>query len=150
MKQLSRKTIEKLELLDNNFKRWWRGYEGRIIIRNFIIGIQNLIKWFPAIWKDREWDHVFILDILKQKLYFTAKYNIEQEHYVGWEREVELMTTCIKLIGYINSNYYENKIISKGTGNYTDLELGQAYKQHEKAKKLLFHILNERIERWWC
>ena len=37
-------------------------------IKSFIISIKNLIKWFPIIWKDRDWDDHYIWEIMKNKL----------------------------------------------------------------------------------
>ena len=28
-------------------------------------GVQNLYKWFWIIWKDRDWDHHYIFEVLK-------------------------------------------------------------------------------------
>ena len=57
--------LEKLKL-------WWE-FEGKYLHRDFIEGIKNLIKWFPIIWKDRNWDHSYIYEILKFKLKKTFK-----------------------------------------------------------------------------
>lgn len=38
------------------------------MIRNFKVGILNLIKWFPIIWNDRDWDYNYLLILLKFKL----------------------------------------------------------------------------------
>jgi hypothetical protein len=33
-------------------------------IKQFFRNIHNLIRWFPIIWKDRDWDDHFIFEIL--------------------------------------------------------------------------------------
>lgn len=38
-------------------------------LRSVLIGIRNLIRWLPTIWKDRDWDYDFALDILKRKMH---------------------------------------------------------------------------------
>lgn len=35
--------------------------------------IKNVAIWFPLLWKDRHWDYVYILIILKKKLELTLK-----------------------------------------------------------------------------
>ena len=37
-------------------------------IRNFLTSCNNLIKWFPTIWKDEDWDHSHVYEILIKKL----------------------------------------------------------------------------------
>lgn len=37
-------------------------------IRSFWYGLENLWRWFPVIWNDRDWDHHFLLKILETKL----------------------------------------------------------------------------------
>lgn len=161
-------------------------------IREFKRSCRNLITWLPIIWKDRQWDSSYIFIILKKKIELVRDHHIEQKHYVGWEREVELMNICIKLIDRVDSEYYStlahDQIIAKYgksewrftpvedtaickdcsemhidhenilNGKYTQEEydvefkrlvFDEAGKKHLKAKKLLFKILDERIERWW-
>lgn len=43
----------------------------RINWRDFKQGIKNLIIWFPIIWKDRNWDYIYIYIILIKKLELT-------------------------------------------------------------------------------
>ena len=37
-------------------------------LKEFLTGCNNLIKWAPTIWKQRDWDDAFIFDVL-QKIY---------------------------------------------------------------------------------
>ena len=37
-------------------------------MKTTISRIKNLIRWFPVIWNDRDWDSEFTLDILLKKL----------------------------------------------------------------------------------
>lgn len=37
-------------------------------LRGFVQGIKNLIRWFPLIWKDKDWDHWFLEEMMIQKL----------------------------------------------------------------------------------
>jgi len=49
--------------------------------RDFQTGIKNLITWFPIIWKDRQWDHYFLLTILSKKLKLMEDY-FEKGHII--------------------------------------------------------------------
>jgi hypothetical protein len=172
------------EIKDEIYNFWWDNFGWRL--REFQTSCQNLIKWFPVIWRDRDWDDSYIFDILKHKLYHTCKYHINNPMFVDQDREIELMTTCIKLIDYIKEEHYstvafdfleakygqteiaikdstasKNELIFKNAniqnGTYTQEEynkefnklMSEAREKHDHARRLLFKILEERIERWW-
>ena len=110
-------------------------------------GIKNLYKWFWIIWKDRDWDHHYIFQVLKFKLEKQAKHLTHVGFHNGAQRDAELMMTCVRLINKIqNEDYYAEYYDSKPmTGEmYYRIQA-----QHNKAKRLLFKIMNDRIEEWW-
>ena len=37
-------------------------------IANFFLSIKNIIRWIPTLYKDREWDYSFMLEIEQKKL----------------------------------------------------------------------------------
>jgi hypothetical protein len=176
--------------------RWFR-WDAKHAHRDIAQGFRNLWKWFPIIWKDRDWDDHFIFEVLKFKIKNTADYTEKKQRFVGWENEVRYMRICEKLMGRIQNEYYqteyqdyydfdmstvpaedglyevvfdvkrddtaefvkkyphalrrakkdpryENFFKDKKTGG---LAVGMI--RHEKARKLLFKILEQRIERWW-
>ena len=65
----------------DKIKYWWR-FEARYFHKNFIKGVKNLWKWFPTIWKDRDWDSYHIYEILRVKIENQAKYM--QKECVLW------------------------------------------------------------------
>lgn len=160
--------------------------------------IKNLYRWFPIIWKDRDWDDYYIFEILKFKLQNTAHYTESRKWFVGHEHEAARIRLCIKLIERIQDEYYtmeymdyetsilkfvprsedhpgsyeleieitEDKLdeyfakypktykrateqIPDDTENRKRIVLRMGHMQHEKAKRLLFNILNKHIESWW-
>jgi len=42
-------------------------------VRNFLIGCNNIIKWIPTLFKDRDWDQYHIYTILQKKIEFQRK-----------------------------------------------------------------------------
>jgi hypothetical protein len=77
-------------------KLWWK-YEGRYYHKEFIQGVKNLWKWFPVIWKDRDWDHHFIYEMLIHKLENQAKYIGERDWRNIAKRDAEKMLLCARL-----------------------------------------------------
>ena len=182
--------------------RWFR-WDAKHFHRDVIQGFKNLWRWLPIVWKDRDWDHHFIFEVLKFKIKNTANLTKKNQRFVGWESQVRYMTICEKLITLIQDEYYSNEYfdyydnkfsfekiedsdnfemksevtrddlqsyinkypntkrfvmnhpkyskfidpISKATDSRLAMVMGIA--RHEKAKKLLFKILEQKIENWW-
>jgi len=126
--------------------RWFR-WEFKYQHKYIKYGIQNLYKWFWVIWKDRDWDHHYIFEVLKFKLEKQAKHLAEVGFHNNAQRDAELMMTCVRLINKLqNEEYYDEMYEHRPL----TLELVSKYQaKHNKAKRLLFKILEERIEEWW-
>ena len=43
------------------------------IPRDIKSGVRNLVRWFPVIWNDEDWDQYYLYVILKQKLKASEK-----------------------------------------------------------------------------
>jgi len=84
---------------------WWR-FEGRYYHKDFYCGVKNLIKWFPTIWRDRDWDHRFIYEILRVKLERQAKYIGDRDIHVDAKRDAERMRLVAKLIKLQQDDFY--------------------------------------------
>lgn len=92
----------------NIFERislWWR-FEGRYYHKDFYNGVKNLIRWFPTIWKDRDWDHTYIYEVLRVKLEFQAKYIGERGIHIDAKRDAEKMRLVSKLIKLHQDDFY--------------------------------------------
>lgn len=75
-------------------------------VKQFFKRIYNLYRWFPIIWKDQDWDHSFIYEILKFKLKNQAEYIGGKDRYVGAKRDAEIMMTCVRLIDKVQNEWY--------------------------------------------
>lgn len=77
---------ELVDIVNNMFKDKSKGvmryYTLRQIIRPYFyfdiwndvrLGIRNLWRWFPIIWRDRNFDHAFLLSIIIHKLKYMEK-----------------------------------------------------------------------------
>ena len=73
-------------------------YDLQYAHKSFSTGVKNLWRWFPVIWKDRDWDHTFIYHILKFKLENQAHYIGKNNRHTRAKRDAELMLLCSRLI----------------------------------------------------
>lgn len=99
-------------------------------------GIENLIKWFPTIWKDRNWDYYFIYVILRYKLKLTEK-TIRNGHHVDCEKDADKIKKCIFLLNrLIKDDYLEmtmkvhDKKWGKGTSKFEKIKDSEFYSWH--------------------
>jgi len=180
---------------------WWK-FEGRYYHKDFINGVKNLWKWFPTIWKDRDWDHSFIFDIIIQKLKNQYNYIGKRDYHTRAKRDAEVMMTCVRLLEKVKVEEYGieyldyevsdwNFVPCKDNPGYSTLEVDRisenfddyfkkyprqykrvmngevsrfnrpvnkdkhsiameiAHENHERARRLLFKLLEQNIEKWW-
>ena len=165
-------------------------------IRNFLTSCNNLIKWFPTIWYDRDWDGHFILKILQKKIEFQRKELVNANRHTRIESDNRDMTLALNLLERVKEEYYslecmdywdseivfdnvpENpklksievnttterydeylskypssvRALTKEHGEELDKQrlcLMVSNYNHNKANKLLFRVLEERLAYWW-
>lgn len=72
-------------------------------IANFFLSIKNIIRWIPTLFKDREWDYSFMLEIEQKKLKNMIKWYEQNDygHSVSSHRIVREMKLAISLIDII-------------------------------------------------
>ena len=117
-------------------------------IKQFFKRIYNIYRWFHIVWKDKDYDHWYIFEILKTKLKFQSKYFRKYGYHLSSERDAEKMELCIRLIDKVQNEYYLDEQLMK-KDPITDKDIENAIRKHDKAKKLLFNILENNIESWW-
>ena len=170
----------------------WKRLHWRI--RNFLIGCNNIIKWTPTLFKDRDWDQYHIYTILQKKIEFQRKEIVYANRSTRVWQDNRDMTIILNLLervkdGYYeseNTDYYEMKVetipvdgtslkqmkfevlserydeylnkykssvrkVLKEEGEIDKETLCMLVARHnqERARKLLFNMLNEKIEGWW-
>jgi hypothetical protein len=101
------KIYNKLEIPSDSA---WDRFTIRSYIPNWILGIgtgiQNIFSWLPTIYKDRNWDNFYILEIMKKKLLRQRKYLIEHNRHMGIEQINRDMTIALNLIERLQEDYY--------------------------------------------
>jgi hypothetical protein len=88
--------------------RWFK-WDAKHLHRDIAQGFRNLWKWFPIIWKDRDWDDHYIFEVLKFKVLNTANHIEEHDRFVGCETEVKYMRVCVKLMERIQTEHYRHE-----------------------------------------
>jgi hypothetical protein len=192
---------DKEKFWDIIYNWYWDNIGWRI--RYFKLSIKNIIRWFPIIWEDRDWDSDFIFIILKTKLKHQSDYIREHDRHTSAKIDSEKMNLCIRLIDKIRSSYYDfeyhdyqeidytfidsdrpgfkemiftdisdnlddyfklypliyKKVLNgegklsiyeeDGSLNRKRVAMNMASINHNRAKRLLFKIMERDIEKWW-
>lgn len=61
--------------------------------------------------------------------------------------DADRMMLCVRLIDKVQSEYYLVELID--IEDITKEMIDKADAKHNKAKRILFKLLNQYIERWW-
>ncbi len=188
-------------------KVYWKTIGWRI--KEFRSSVNKLIRWFPIIWKDRDWDDHYIWEIMKNKLRWQAKYIGDRDFHTRAEMDARRMRLCANLIDKVQDEFYSSEYMDYHESKWDFLDIPDkpgykeldmqttsehfddyfkkyplAYKKvlvdkklqifgieardgetevdakqriamnigyynHNRARKLLFKIMEENIEGWW-
>jgi len=80
---------------------------------NLKYGIQNLFVYFPIIFKTREWDFVFIYELIQFKLNRVRKHLEEHNLFEGVEKVCQQIRICENLIQRLLDNDYNQYLHKK-------------------------------------
>lgn len=75
-------------------------------------GIRNLVRWFPAVWKDRDWDHIFLYDIMRSKLKMMEKFQFNHGICISHKEISHKIKVCRILLDRLSKDeYLDNALI---------------------------------------
>jgi hypothetical protein len=113
-------------------------------IRNFCTGISNIIKWFPTIWKQRDWDSDFIFEIIQKKIEFQREYLVNSNRHTRIDIDNRDMTTALNLIDRVISDYYSIEFHDYEDSDY----LLKDVEGFPKRKRLEINVKSERYNEY--
>src|SRR3990167_6256045 len=95
-----------------------------IWIKRILEGIQNIFRWAPTIYKDKNWDSHYIFEIIKFKLLQQRNHLVKDNRHEGISTLNRDITICLKLIELIQDDYYNLEYMDyhKSKYNWEDCE----------------------------
>lgn len=88
------------------FRRFW------IEVKYKFYGIKNIFIWIPVLLEDRQWDHSFLLVILRKKLSLMEKFFRTKGNHVGAEKDADNIKTAICLLDrLLKDDYMESAFV---------------------------------------
>jgi len=114
-----------------------------------IDGISNLIKWFPLIWKDRDFDHGYLYDILYFKLGEMQKFFESGNTYaVEAGKCAEQIKECKGLLKRIMNESVMDEYWDDEKGVFI-LPFEEIRKLEIEEKKRFWNMMCDNIDGWW-
>ena len=95
---------EKLNIFEK-ISLWWK-FEAKYYHKDFTRGVKNLWRWFPTIWKDRDYDGHYIFEVIRVKLEHQAKYIGGRDIHTTAKTDAEKMRLVSKLIKLQQDDFY--------------------------------------------
>lgn len=128
----------------NKIRQWWR-WDGRYMHLEFARGVRNLWKWFPVIWKDRDYDAHYIYELIRVKLQNQAKYIGDRNRHTEAKRDAERMRLVARLIKLQQDETYAMEYM-----DYHDQEIIWEPADQKGLTRMDFHTKSERFDEFFA
>jgi hypothetical protein len=130
----------------------WVKYDAKYLHLDIIRGVKNLIRWFPTIWKDRDYDHSYIYEVLRVKLENQATYISHKDRHTSAQRDAELMMLAARLITIQQEDLYDMEYLDYHESNFKWIDATDGDSIPEKykgSKRLEIEIVSERFDEYF-
>lgn len=116
----------------------------RIFFRDIRTGIKNLIIWFPVIWKDKNWDHWFIYEILHKKLSLMEHFIRNYGHHVRAEQDADNIKKCVLLLKRLKDDEYHENAFKQHREKWGEPEF--EWKESDRPNSSQLHIKHDSVK----
>ena len=120
----------------------WRKLHWRI--RSFLTGCKNIIKWFPILWKDRDWDQWHIFTILQKKIEFQRNEIINANRHTEIDIDNRDMTIVLNLIERVKDEYYRTEYLEFEVSEFRFIPV----KDNPNLKELLIDVISDQYDEY--
>jgi hypothetical protein len=134
--------------------RWWRRWIAVVApFRGVYYGIRDLVVYAPLIWRDRDWDSSFMLEIWEFKLRRMERHFRRYGHHLNSGRAADQMRLCAALCKRIHENNYLSHMFREDWETFRPLMRARypqyCAEQQEQDMDLLFKMLRKHLLGWW-
>ena len=100
-------------------------------------GVINLVKWFPIIWNDREFEYSFLLKIMSHKMKLMSEMHRKDGNSLHHEEYAKQLAECARLAKRLSMEDYDGETLDEDD------------KLMEQDLDLLFSNMRKNIKNWW-
>lgn len=113
-------------------------------------GIKSLIRWFPVIWDDRDYDKTFIFNILIKKLEINRDGMLRRDRHTEVNKNVDEINHSIDLLKKVNNEWdnYDHPFFKKHDLKWGEknIKLIKIEKEGDKNKGSYEMLFEREIE----
>ena len=111
-------------------------------------GIRNIIKWFPVIWNDRDWDWTFILKILHHKLNnMESSFRSEYAMHANNEKHAHNIMIAKKLCKRLIENEYLSNATLQHDKKFEEVDFKDLFIKDSGIKNMSRYVGDSDKER---
>ena len=114
-------------------------------------GIKNLIKWFPIVWRDRDWDEAYLLTVMEFKFKNMSHLHENYGHLENSELYASQLARAAELTERIKNDrlhYSEEVGVLHNQGKVVEaMEL--EHELYTKDLEELTTLMKENLHHWW-
>ena len=119
-------------------------------LRRLRHSIKNVIRWFPLIWNDKDWDSLYLFKIMSYKIKNMEQYFRVHGHYVGCKKTAKEMELAYLLLKRLTDDIYNDIVFKEfdikwGKANFSindDGSLNVLY-ENEKTPEDKIELIND-------
>lgn len=115
-------------------------------IRYFIVGCKNIIRWFPTIFKDKDWDGWHILNILQKKIEYQRQEIVYANRHTRVDLDNRDMTIVLNLIERVKEEYYDSEYFDYFESNIEFVPIGN--EKYELKSELISERYDEFLQKY--
>lgn len=139
------------------------------MIKDIYKGIKNIIKWMPLVWRDRDWDYHYFLQIMKFKLNNMNK-ELKNSEFLAYTdtKAIKALKICVNLLDRLDKDEYNDNSIyklmdkipnvwdrdkdyehPKGYHRAFKREIDKAFNLRQKDKEYFNELFKKYLDTWW-
>ena len=120
---------------------WWRKITSPFRFTKY--AIEALIKWFPVIVNDRQWDQIYFYIILEKKLELMIKDFTKYSNHLHVDKQIRYMVICKNLCKRLLDNDYARYHYDKLDRVYGELNMTFTPIENSKCSQIHINRKNE-------
>ena len=129
-------------------------------LKNFFRSLSRIIAWIPVLWKIREWDDSYTMDVFAFQFKRTVDHIEKHQYFEGYQNTVRRGRMILRLIDKVqNEEYalaafnfdgesYDTETIYSSQSWKTLYEACEA--RQARAEKLMWALIQHNLKYFWC
>lgn len=131
-------------------KSWWKYYFLYLKPSYWKHQIEKLIYWLPIIWRQEEWDSMYLYELLEAKFIRLEKHAKIASCVATWETQAKDYMIAKNLCRRLKEDKYLNL---DGYESWDDKKVRRMGKYEERLRKqdleYLLNLIRRKIDTWW-